>query len=63
MRSFLSNQSYLYWTIYIRPPLVFWESSESFGKERDIEHEIFEPLRHATTMGGFEDILQGLWKH
>jgi hypothetical protein len=39
--------------IYIEPltsrqPPIFWESSESFREERDIEREIFEALRRVT---------------
>jgi len=31
-----------------RPPLVFLESSESFGEGRDMENETFEALKCAT---------------
>jgi hypothetical protein len=41
-------------------PLVFRESRESFGEEKDVEHEIFEALKHVVTMGErLEKTLQG----
>jgi hypothetical protein len=63
--------------IYIEPPLasraplVFWKNSESYGEERDVEHEIFETLKHVTIVGegfeknykAFEDIFHLLHLH
>ncbi len=47
-----------------RPPLVFWENNESYGEEKDVEHEIFETLKRVVIMGeGFEKTLQGFRKH
>jgi len=54
--------------IYIEPfasrlPLVFQENNESYGEERDVECEIFEALKCATTMGErFEETLQDFQK-
>ncbi len=45
-----------------RPPPIFRESNESSREERDVKQEIFEALKHVTTMGeGLEKTLQGLW--
>ncbi len=55
-------------TIYIerlasRLPPIFWESSESLGEEKNVKHEIFEALKHVTTMGkGLGKTLWGLWR-
>ncbi len=48
--------------IYIKPLAsrllrVFQENSESYGEERDVEHEIFEALKCVAIVGeGFENI-------
>ncbi len=43
-----------------RPPLVFWKSSESYGEEKNVQHEIFEALKHVATVGkGLEKTLRG----
>jgi hypothetical protein len=55
-------------TIYTEPftsrsALVFWESSESYGEERNIEHEIFEAFKRAAiAREGFEKTLLGFQK-
>jgi len=42
-----------------RPPPIFRESNESSREERDVKQEIFEALKHVTTMGeGLEKTLQ-----
>jgi hypothetical protein len=44
-----------------RLPLIFQESSESFGEERNIKRENFETLKRVVIVGeGFEETLQGL---
>lgn len=54
--------------IYIEPfasrvPLVFLESTKSYGEWRDVKWEILEALRCVTTMGeGLEETLKDLWK-
>jgi hypothetical protein len=41
-----------------RPPPIFQENSESYGEERDVEHEIFEALKCvAIVEEGFEKTL------
>ncbi len=43
---------------------MFQESSESLKEERNVEKDIFEALKHATTMGEWlEETLQGLKQH
>jgi len=41
-----------------RPPLIFRESSQSFGEGRDVESETFEALKCVTIMGeGLEETM------
>ncbi len=45
------------------PPPLFWENSESFGQERNVEQEIFEALQCGAIMGeGIKETLRGFWK-
>jgi hypothetical protein len=46
-----------------RLPLAFQESSNNSRKERNLERELFEVLRHVVSMGErFKETLRGLQK-